>query len=230
MTVIADLFPKLRTPKNLVRSVSKKSLFRGSFEKQHGKCAQTLLKCQGQLLYHIYWSLWRQLSYKKSLLVICKISRLFINTLSADGKYSLLNRDNLTQPIQMQLSRKQKTFSVFFSAFLKSNLNFEHIQKKKMTLIAELFPKLRTTKNLVRSMSKKSRFKESFGKQHGKRDQTFLKFGWEHLYHIYWSLWIQLSYKKSLLVICKISRLFPNTLSVDGKYSLFNRDNLTQPI
>ena len=30
----------------------------------------------------------------------------------------------------MQLSRKQKTFSDFFSAFLKSSLNFEHFQKK----------------------------------------------------------------------------------------------------
>ena len=30
----------------------------------------------------------------------------------------------------MQLSRKQKTFSQFFSAFLKSSLNFEHFQKK----------------------------------------------------------------------------------------------------
>ena len=130
MTLIAEVFPKLQSPKNKVRSMSIKSRFKGSFKKQHGKCAQTLLKCQGQLLYHIYWSLWRQLSYKKSLLVICKISRLFINTLSADGKYSLFNRDNLTQPIQMQLSRKQKTFSEFFSAFLKSSLNFEHFQKK----------------------------------------------------------------------------------------------------
>ena len=43
----------------------------------------------------------------------------------ADGKYSLLNRDNLRQPIQMQVSRKQETFSEFFSAFLKSSLNFE---------------------------------------------------------------------------------------------------------
>ena len=130
MTVIAEVFPKLRTPKNLVRSMPKKSSFKGSFLKQHSKRAQTLLKCQGQLLYHIYWSLWRQLSYKKSLLVICKISRLFPNRLSADGKYSLFNRDNLTQPIQMQLSRKQKTFSEFFCAFLKSSLNFEHFQKK----------------------------------------------------------------------------------------------------
>ena len=127
----------------------------------------------------------------------------------------------------MQLSRKQKTFSEFFSAFLKSSLDFEHFQTN-MTLIVEVFPKLRTPKNMVTSMSKKSRFKGSFGKQHGKRAQTLLKFAWQHLYHIYWSLWRQLTCKKSLLVICKISRLFPNTLNADGKYSLFNRGNLAQ--
>ena len=109
MTFIARVFPKLRTRNNLVRSMPKKSCFKGSFEKQLGKCAETLLKCQGQLLYHIYWSLFRQLSYKRSLLVTCKISRLFINTLSADGKYSLFNRDLLTQPVQMQVLQEQRT-------------------------------------------------------------------------------------------------------------------------
>ena len=62
--------------------------------------------------------------------MIWEISRLFPNTLIGDGKYSLFNRDNLTQPIQMQVSRKQETFSQFFAAFLKSSLNFEHFQKK----------------------------------------------------------------------------------------------------
>ena len=62
--------------------------------------------------------------------MIHKISKTFPNTLSGDGKYSLFDRDNLTQPIQMLLSRKQKTFSSFFSSFLKSSLNFEHFQKK----------------------------------------------------------------------------------------------------
>ena len=33
----------------------------------------------------------------------------------------------------MQLSRKQKTFSHFFAAFLNSDLNFEHFQKKNDT-------------------------------------------------------------------------------------------------
>ena len=58
------------------------------------------------------------------------MSTLFINTLSAHRKYSLFNRDNLTQAIPMQLSQKQKIFSDFFSAFVKSSLNFEYFLKK----------------------------------------------------------------------------------------------------
>ena len=50
--------------------------------------------------------------------------------MTADDKYSPLNRDNLTQPIRTQLSQKQKAFSEFFLAFSKSTLNFEHFQKK----------------------------------------------------------------------------------------------------
>ena len=40
-----------------------------------------------------------------------------------------------------------------------------------MTLIADLFPKLRILENVVRYMSKKSRFKGPFDTQHGKRFQ-----------------------------------------------------------
>ena len=64
------------------------------------------------------------------MLVLCKILSLFVNTLTADDKYSLLNRENLTQPIQILLSQKQKTFSQFFSSFSKFTLNFESFQKK----------------------------------------------------------------------------------------------------
>ena len=42
----------------------------------------------------------------------------------------LLNRDNLTQAIQISLPEKQKTFAEFFLAFLKSILNFKHLPKK----------------------------------------------------------------------------------------------------
>ena len=43
--------------------------------------------------------------------VICEILGFFINTLTADAKYSPRNSENLPQPIQMQLSEKQITFS-----------------------------------------------------------------------------------------------------------------------
>ena len=87
------------------------------------------------------------------------------------------------QPIRTKLSAKQKTFPAFFLAFFKSTLNFEHFQKKK-TLIPDLLPKLCTPKNVVRSMSKKSRFKRPFDRQHGKRVQTLLRSEPQHRYHI----------------------------------------------
>ena len=64
------------------------------------------------------------------MLVLCKILRLFVYTLTDDDKYCLLYRDNLTQAIQILLSPKQKTFSQFFSTFLKSTLNIEHFRIK----------------------------------------------------------------------------------------------------
>ena len=64
------------------------------------------------------------------MLNLCKFLRLLVKTLTDDEKYSLLYRENLTQPIQILLSQKRKTFSQFFSAFLKYTLNFEHFQTK----------------------------------------------------------------------------------------------------
>ena len=55
---------------------------------------------------------------------------MFVNTLTADDKYFLLNRENLTSQIRMQLSQKQEAIRQFFLAFSKSTLNFEHFQKK----------------------------------------------------------------------------------------------------
>ena len=65
--------------------------------------------------------------------------------MDADDKYPVLNRDNLTVPVQIQISQKQKAFSQFFTAFLIYSLNFKYFEQK-MTLIDSAFPKLRTPK------------------------------------------------------------------------------------
>ena len=78
---------------------------------------------------------------EKSLLDTWKFFRPFLNKMTADDKYSLISKDKWMETIQMHLYQKQIIFSKFFSGFFKSALNFEHFQKK-MTLIADVFPKL----------------------------------------------------------------------------------------
>ena len=70
------------------------------------------------------------LSWKKSALVWSEILRLFVDTLTADNKYSRCNVHNFQQQVQTPLSQKQKTFCGFFIAFLKCASNLEHFEKK----------------------------------------------------------------------------------------------------
>ena len=131
MTLIADAFAKLRTPKSGVKWLSKKSCFWGEFEMEHRKRSQTLLKSERQHFYEIFWSLWRKLSRKKSLVVICKISRLFVNTLTANDKYALLNKDNLMQLIHMQLFQEQKSFFKNFFCIFEIYIEFGTFSRKR---------------------------------------------------------------------------------------------------
>ena len=75
----------------------------------------------------------------------------------------------------MHLSQKQKIFSEFFSSVFESALNFEHFQKK-MTLIAYVFPKLPTTKNVLRQMTKSFRFREPLDWRYGKRAEALIQY------------------------------------------------------
>ena len=77
--------------------------------------------------------------------------------------------------IQMHLSQKQKVFSQYFSAFFEPALNSELFQKK-MTLIAYVFPKLPTTKNVLRQMSKSFRFRERLDRRHSKSAEALIQY------------------------------------------------------
>ena len=61
--------------------------------------------------------------------------------MTTDDKYSLRNTGNLMQNIRMHLCQKQIGLSQFYCVILKSASNLEDF-KKKMTLLADLFPKL----------------------------------------------------------------------------------------
>ena len=126
----------------------------------------------------------------------------------------------------MQLSQKLKTFSQFFSAFLKSRLNFKYFESnddRHRFCISEITD----SENVLISISKKSRVRGPFEKQLRKREQTLLKSGSQQIYHIDWPLETKLCSKKSLLLTYQILGPLVNTLAANEMYPVLNRDNLT---
>ena len=67
----------------------KKIPVRNLMDSQHVKVSERLLKSARQYFCHIFWSLWKNMSSKNSLLVVSEILRLFVNILTPDEKYSL---------------------------------------------------------------------------------------------------------------------------------------------
>ena len=67
----------------------KKPRVRTLKESQHVKDSEKLLKSARQNFCHIFWSLWKEISSKNSVLVVSTILTLFVNILTTDDKYSL---------------------------------------------------------------------------------------------------------------------------------------------
>ena len=78
--------------------------------------------------------------------MISEILGLFLDTMTADDKYSLCNKENVQQPIQMELSKKQKTFPEFVASVLTCTTNFEHFEKKRWSLQLMYFRNYRLQK------------------------------------------------------------------------------------
>ena len=97
--------------------------------------------------------------------------------------------------------KNERQFQVFFFYFctLHQILN---ILKKEMIIIATLFSKLQTVKDLFRPLSKKHRFTTPFDSQHVKGSQALAKGAWEHFHHIFSSPWEKLIWKISPSVLC----------------------------
>ena len=63
-------------------------------------------------------------------LVLDEFLGVFVNRLTADGKYPVQDCENLQLPTQMELSEKRQSISQFFIPFLESTSNFKHFVQK----------------------------------------------------------------------------------------------------
>ena len=109
-------------------------------------------------------------------------------------------------------------------------MKFTTFWKKRMSVLASLFPKLLFPKEAATETSRRSRFKTPFGNQRVNWFQTPLKVASHHYYPFF--LWIpgKLGWKKTALLWSKILRLFANTLTANDKNSCRNMQNFLQQL
>ena len=133
MTVIANVFSKLQTGKDLVEPISKNRPFRTSFDIQDVNVCQALLKSAGEQFYHIFCSLWGEMTWEIYPLFSSEILWVFVNILTAVSRYPVQDCENLQFPIQMHLSQKHKTFSQFLVSFMEYPSNFKFFSQKRQS-------------------------------------------------------------------------------------------------
>ena len=190
----------------------------------------TPTKSAWENLCHIFASLSEKIILKIFPILKFEILGVFVNTLTANDKYAVQDSDSLQFAIQLQLSEKRKFFSSNFFSIYGIYIKFQTFSIKKRIVIANVFPKLPTIKDLVRPLSKKRRFRTSFDSQHVKGSQTLVKFAWEHFYQIFSSLRGEKVLKIFNLLKFEIIGLFVNTLTADYMYLVPDSENLSFPI
>ena len=130
MIVIANVFPKLQTARDLVRPLSSEHCFRTPFDSQRVKGFETLVKCWWEHFQHIFSLPWSKTILKMSVLVICETLGLFVNSLTANEKNIYIKKylwycENLLLPIQVQLSRKPESCPWFLVQVLEFKLHLK---------------------------------------------------------------------------------------------------------
>ena len=194
--VIANLFPKLATVQGLVTPLNIQRRLKTSFDSQHVKRYQTLVKSSWVHFYHIFSSLWGERIWKISPWLKFEIIEF------------LLTHGLLITCILFRIVRSFR--SLFKSSYLKNKKYFpgflfhlwnlheiSNIFQKKKIVIANVFPKLATVQGLVTPFTIERRLKTSFDSHHVKGYQTLVKSSWVHFYHIFSSLWGEIIWKIS---------------------------------
>ena len=148
MIVIATLFRKSQTARDLFRSLSKKQRFGIFFDSQHLKGSQTVTKTVWEHIHHIFSSLWDNQIWKISPSVICYILGVFRSTLTPNNMYPFRDCENLSSRFKCNYLRNEKLVLAFSFNFWNLDQVFK-ILKQKMNVIATLFENYRLWKTCL---------------------------------------------------------------------------------
>ena len=174
MVVRPNLFRKFQNVKALVKPLTKKCCFRRSFDSQHVQWSQTLVKSSWEHFYHIFPSLWGQIIWKMLLLLKFEMIGVFVNTWAADFKYPVPDCENLQFSFKCNYLKNKKLFMSILCHLWNLD-QIWNIFKKMKIVIAQVFLKLKTVKDFVRSLTKKCRLITSLDSQHVEVSQILVR-------------------------------------------------------
>ena len=101
-----------------------------------------------------------------------------------------------------------------------------NIFEKKIIVIANVLPILRTIKDLIKPFSRMRRFRSSMDSQCVNWWQIIVKSAWERFYHFFWSLCGEMTWEISPLLNFQMLGVFVNTLTADENYPFGDSGNL----
>ena len=166
--VIANVFPKLATVQGLVTPLTIQRRLKTSFDSQHVKRYQTLVKSSWENFYHIFSSLWGEIIWKISPWLKFEIIG-FLLTHGLSITSILFRIVRICRSLFKSSSLKRKKHFLGFLFHLWNLHQISNIFKKKKIVIANVFPKLATVQALVTPLTIQRRLKTSFDFQHDER-------------------------------------------------------------
>ena len=129
--VIANVFQYIQTVKYSVGPLSRKRRFRTSFDSQHVKGSQTLVKSAWKDFYHIFSSIWEEFIWKISPLLKFEIIGVFVNTSRVDYNYPVRDCGICRSLFKYKYPQNKNFFLSFFVPFMESTSNFKYFWKKE---------------------------------------------------------------------------------------------------
>ena len=141
--VIANVFPKLATVQGLVTPLTIQRRLKTSFDSQHVKLFQTLVKSSWEHFYHIFSSLWGEIICKRSPWLKFGIIGLFVNAWLPITSI-LFRIVRICRSLFKSSYLKNKNHFLNFSLYLWNLHQILNIFKEKKILIANVFPKWTT--------------------------------------------------------------------------------------
>ena len=119
-------------------------------------------------------SLWGQIIWKMLLLLKFEMIGVFVNTWAADFKYPVPDCENLQFSFKCNYLKNKKLFMSILCHLWNLD-QIWNIFKKMKIVIAQVFLKLKTVKDFVRSLTKKCRLITSLDSQHVEVSQILVR-------------------------------------------------------